>query len=460
MFEDCETMRDKSHILLRRCLWALLFLTFFTVGPGYARQQAAPASSQSPPPQVSQPEKPAPQGYSLTPQLRKKAVAYSHARYALYFLGVAWSLGLYFLLWRTRVGVVFRNWARRISSSLLIQCLIFIPLFLVVVSLAEFPLDYYSGFRLEHRFGLSTQTFPSWLADWGKSFAITAIFMVFLLWILYLIIRHSPRRWWFYFWLVTIPVSLGVIFLQPLVIDPLFFKFTPLEKSRPLLTTRIEQMLDNAGLRVRRSHIYEMDASSKTKTVNAYVTGIGPSKRLVVWDNTLTKLTPDETLLVVGHETGHYALEHIPKMFGLIELVALGFIFAGFLTVRWLVGKYGALTKLEGEGDLASLPLLFGVLTVVMFLASPVVCAISRHYEHQADQYALEVAHGIVPDPNAVEARSFQILGEEDLADPDPSAFIKFWLYTHPPLDERIRFALSYKPWAEGKPLKLVRPRP
>jgi STE24 endopeptidase len=99
------------------------------------------------------------------------------------------------------------------------------------------------------------------------------------------------------------------------------------------------------------------------------------------------------------------------------------------------------------------------VLTVISFLASPAICAISRHYEHQADQYGLELAYGIVADPNAADARSFQVLGEEDLDDPDPSPFIEFWLYTHPPIEERIRFALSYKPWAEGKPLELVHPR-
>jgi STE24 endopeptidase len=282
--------------------------------------------------------------------------------------------------------------------------------------------------------------------------------MVFLIWVLYLIIRRSPRRWWFYFWLFTIPVTLGVILLQPLVIDPLFFKFTPLEGSRPELTTRIEAMLDRAGLAIPRDRIFEMNASSKTKTVNAYVTGIGASKRLVIWDNTLEKLTPDETLLVVGHETGHYVLEHIPKEFVLIELVSLIFIYLGFVAVRKLAAHWGERTLLEGVGDLASLPLLFLVLTAITFLASPAICAISRHYEHQADQYALEIAHGVVPDPSTADARSFQVLGEEDLSDPDPNPFIKFWLYTHPPLEERIRFALDYKPWAEGKPLELVHP--
>ncbi len=215
-------------------------------------------------------------------------------------------------------------------------------------------------------------------------------------------------------------------------------------------------MLDHAGLSIPPARIFEMDASSKTKTVDAYVSGVGASKRVVVWDTALRTMGPDELLLVLGHETGHYALYHIPKEFALDEAVALLFIFLGFLAANRLVERAGRRTGIEGVGDLASLPLMLVVLTVLVFLSSPIVNGISRHYEHQADQFGLEVAYGIVADPNTAEIHALETLGTEDLADPDPSPFIKFWLYTHPPLADRIRFAASYKPWAEGKPLELV----
>jgi Zn-dependent protease with chaperone function len=457
MASECDNPRRKY---LRRIGAGSLF--FAVLVGGMALSARALPQGQASPQEVTSSvssQKTNPEDYSLPPEIRRKATEYSHTRYLLYFVGFALSFAIYFLAWRGKLGVLFCNWARRASRRHFVQTLIFVPLFLAAVGLLEFPLDYYSGFVVEHRFNLSTQGFASWLADWGKGFAINAAFMVFLIWILYLIIRHSPRRWWFYFWLFTIPVTLAVILLQPLVIDPLFFKFAPLENTRPELTTRIEAMLDRAGLDIPRQRIFEMNASSKTTTVNAYVTGMGGSKRLVIWDNTLQKLTPDETLLVVGHETGHYALQHIPKEFALIELASLVFIYLGFLAVGKLATRWGERMALEGVGDLASLPLLFLMLTVVSFLASPAICAISRHYEHQADQYGLELAYGTVPDPNAADARSFRVLGEEDLSDPDPNALIKFWLYTHPPLEERIRFALSYKPWAEGKPLEFVHPR-
>ena len=176
----------------------------------------------------------------------------------------------------------------------------------------------------------------------------------------------------------------------------------------------------------------------------------------MVWDTTLQKVGPDELLLVLGHETGHYVLHHIPKEFVLDEGVALLFFFLGFLALNRWVERAGPRSGVAGVGDLASFPLALAVLTVLVFLSAPIVNGISRHYEHQADQFGLEVAHGVVPDPNAAEIRALQILGEEDLADPDPSPFIKFWLYTHPPLEDRMRFAASYKPWAQGKPLELL----
>jgi Zn-dependent protease with chaperone function len=443
---------------LGRWLLALGLLAVPWKGPG-AVQQTAPQdrgmpSARTAPGVARQSER-----YVLTPEKRAKAIAYSRARYILHFLGVAISIILYWVLWRGRVAALFRDWARRVSRRHFVQCLIFVPLFFVLIGLLEFPLDYYSGFVLEHRFDLSTQGFGSWLGDWGKSLAVAVVFGVFLVSIFYWVVRCSPRRWWLYFWLVSIPIALVVMLVEPYVIEPLFFKFTPLEKTQPALTIRIEGMLDRASLKIPPSRIFEMDASHKTKIVNAYVSGIGASKRVVVWDTTLKKMTPDETLLVLGHETGHYVLHHIPQELALNELVFLGLSFLGFIALDRIVERQAERTRVEGIGDLASLPIVLLVLTVLVFCASPVISGISRHYEHQADQFGLEVTYGVVPDPNAAEVRALQVLGEENLADPDPNPFIKFWLYSHPPLDERIRFAATYKPWAEGKPLELVHPK-
>lgn len=448
-------------ICLRLAVFLLLALVClegaaWSAGPPQAAKSPTLQAEPSTAPRAESPS--VPQGYELSPQKRAQAEAYSRTQYALYFSGVALVLLIYFLVWRAKIALAFRNWARRISPRHFVQCLVFVPLFFLSVRLLLFPFDYYADFVVEHRFGLMSQGFGSWMADWGKGLALFILVATLMVWIFYAVVRRSPRRWWFYFWAVTVPITLFLMFIEPFVVEPLFYKFTPLDTTQPALVTRIETMLHRAGLQIPRSRILEMNASSKTNTLNAYVSGLGASKRVVVWDTTLKKMTDDETLLVLGHETGHYVLHHILKEFVLIELVALAMIALGFVGVRWLIRRWGSRTGVEGEGDLASLPLMLLVLTALTFLSSPLVNGISRHYEHQADQFALEVTYGVVPNPNASEARAFQILGEQDLADPDPSPFIVFWLYSHPPLGRRIRFALDYKPWTQGKPLKFVHP--
>jgi Zn-dependent protease with chaperone function len=394
--------------------------------------------------------------YVLTPERRAKAIAYSRAQYLLYFAGIALSLAVYAFLWRFGFAAVLREWVRRRSARRFIQCVLFAPLFLAAVQILQFPLDYYWGFTLEHRYDLSTQGFGSWIADWAKELGLTAVAGIILVWVFYWLVRRSPRRWWLYFWFASIPISLAFILIEPYVVEPLFYRFTPLENTQPALTDRIEKMLARGGLDIPRSRIYEMNASAKTRIVNAYVSGLGASKRVVVWDTTLEKLNSDQTLLVLGHEAGHYVLHHIPKEFALDETFFLVLFYVGFVVINGIVERVGVRTGVEGVGDLASLPIVLLVLTALAFVASPAINGISRYYEHQADQFGLEVAYGIVADPNTADVQSFQISGGEDLEDPDPNPFIRFWLYTHPPLEERIRFAATYKPWAEGKPLEFV----
>jgi Zn-dependent protease with chaperone function len=450
---------------IARILLAASWLVIVDGGVGYGQVVKSPSPSPPAAPSVPHPSQAQrasplpPATYTLTPERRAQAIAYSRALYILYFVGALISIGIYLFLWRARISVLFRDWAVKTSRRLFIQCLIVVPLTVAATALLKFPLHYYASFVLEHRFGLATQGFASWLADWGKSLAIEAALGVIVVWVFYFVVRRSPGRWWFLFWLASIPLVLGFILIEPYAIDPWFYKFTPLENSQPVLTGRIEAMLEHARLAVPPARIFEMNASSRTNAVDAYVTGVGASKRVVVWDTTLKTMGSDELLLVLGHEIGHYVLHHIPKEFGLDEAVALIFFFLGFFAVNRLVNRAGPCVGIEGVGDLASLPLVLAVLIGLAFLSDPIMSGISRYYEHQADQFGLEVAYGVVPDPNTAEVHALQILGEQDLADPDPSPFIKFWLYTHPPLADRIRFAATYKPWSEGKPLRLLQPK-
>jgi Zn-dependent protease with chaperone function len=285
------------------------------------------------------------------------------------------------------------------------------------------------------------------------------LFALILALILFAVMRRSPRRWWLYFWFAALPILLGIIFIDPLVIDPLFHKFEPLDKEHPQLVDAIQKLTRNAGVSIPRERIFLMRASEKTNRSNAYVTGLGVSKRVVVWDTLLQRTSNDEALFIIGHELGHYVLGHVWKgfLFGAAGLlVTLYLIFRG---LHWMLGRWGRDWQLYGLEDWASLAAFLLLLQVFMFFASPAVNGVSRMEEHAADVYGLEVIHGIVPNSEEVAAHAFQILGEADLDDPNPSAFITFWLYSHPPLAERLVFAHSYDPWSRGEPPKYVKAR-
>jgi Zn-dependent protease with chaperone function len=283
------------------------------------------------------------------------------------------------------------------------------------------------------------------------------VLAIFLVWILFVILRGSPRRWWFYFWLASLPILIFLMFISPFVLEPLFFEFKPMAETQPALAAEIEQLVQHGGLTIPQSRIYEMTASAKLQSVNAYVSGIGASKRVVVWDTTIARMTPPEILFVVGHEMGHYVLHHIPKGIAFLAGVLLVFFFLGDRGLRALLAWRGARWSIRAPGDWASLPILFLLLSVFSFLFTPIDNAVSRHFEHQADQFGLEVTHGIVPDAPEAAARAFEILGEVDLEDPKPSWIDKIWFDDHPPIDERIRFARSYDPWTKGQAPRFVK---
>jgi Zn-dependent protease with chaperone function len=257
------------------------------------------------------------------------------------------------------------------------------------------------------------------------------------------VIRRSPRRWWLYFWLATLPIIAAVMYLEPMIIEPMFYRFQPLGVQHPALVDQLERLVARAGLSIPPSRMFEMKASEKLNSLNAYVSGFGGSKRVVVWDTTLQKLTAPETLFVFGHEMGHYVLNHIRNSLLLLALALLALLWAGSHVVRRLV---------PDVGDWTSLPVMLLMVAIVSAIAEPVVNTYSRWQEHQADIYGLEVTHGMVPDSAAVAAHSFQVMGEIGLDEPNPNRFIEFWLFTHPSTSSRLAFAQSYNPWPGGNP--------
>jgi Zn-dependent protease with chaperone function len=394
------------------------------------------------------------QGYTLPPGQEARAIAYARARHELYFLDVAYGVLLLVLLLQLRVAPAFRDLAARASGGSFVQTLVFAPLILLTINILSLPAAIWNH-RLTLKYQLSIQGWGSWMGDWAKGQVLSVIIGVLVIWILYAAIRESPRRWWLYFWLVAIPLIILGAVAEPLV-EPWFYKFEPLANSQPQLAARIESMTSRAGVRIPESQIFEMNASTKLKALNAYVSGLGRTKRVVVWDTTIQRMTEDEVLSVVGHEMGHFVLGHVLDGILFSCGVLLVFLYSAFRLLHWMLARWGETWAIRGVDDLASLPVLLLLLSVFGFLFTPITNAYSRHLEHQADQYGLEVIHGMVPDAPVVAAHAFQVLGEVDLEEPNPSTAVKFWFYNHPPLDERMRFAQTYDPWSQGRAPKFV----
>lgn len=387
--------------------------------------------------------------YTLPPDLYRKARHLAQISFWGQIVLFLYSIVVLFVILKWRLASKYRAWVEKAASNRFLQAAIFSPLILLTIAILESPGDIGEHW-VSRKFGLSVQGWGSWSWDWTKSQIISVIMGIIVIWILFATIRKSPRRWWLWFWIASLPLIVLGMFIEPLVIDPLFHKFAPLAEKDPALTASLEQMVERAGENIPPQRMFWMGASEKSTELNAYVTGIGASKRIVVWDTTISKMNTPQIVFVAGHETGHYVLYHIPKQLALNAAIFLALFYLGYLSIGWVLARWGISWEIHGVGDWAAFPALLLLLTIFSFAANPLTNAISRHYEHQADQYGLEVTHGLTPDSGEVAAQAFQILGEVDLADPAPNPVDVFLFYDHPPIPARIRYSLTYDPWANG----------
>jgi Zn-dependent protease with chaperone function len=387
------------------------------------------------------------QAYTLPPDKLARAIVLSRVRNILDIAGALWGMVFLWLLLAFRAWNSIEKWAQGISSRRWVQGLVFFAAYIGLTVLAGAVIDAI-GNHYERAYGISVQGWGSWLGDQGKLLGLGLVFGVPVLLLFNWIVRRW-RRYWLGIWVVTLPLLVFFLVILPLLV-PLFYRQEPLQKNHAALVTKIEVLVGRTGIDIPPDRMYLIKASEKSTGINAFVAGLGPTKRYVMWDTATDQLPDDEVLFVFGHESGHYVLHHIPKEFAgdAAGLLFLYWACAGF--AAWLVRRYGARW---GAVDLASrtgfVVLLFTV-SIAGFLTEPVGSAFSRYFEHQADVYGQEAIHGIVADPQKTAVAAFNKLGESWLEDPNPNPLIEFWLYDHPSTQYRAEFAAHYDPWVNG----------
>jgi Zn-dependent protease with chaperone function len=388
--------------------------------------------------------------YTLPPAKLAKAIALDRTRIVLTVAASVWWLLQLWLLLGTGGVARMRDFAAGLAKSRWLQCYVFLGCLLLAVALLNLPLGIY-GHWVALRDGLSVQGWSSWLGDRGKLLGLEWGGLGPMAMLMFWIIRKAPTRWWFWFWIPAAACVVAGVFTAPYVLDPLFNKFEPLAQSDPALVQQLEQVAARGGISIPPERMLLMKASAKSTELNAYVTGFGASKRVVVWDTTVAAATPDEIAILFAHEMGHYALGHVALGTAMTCVALLPFFWLGYHGVNALLRRYGAAWRIPSQQDWGALAILVLVLSTLATIAQPFTNGVSRSIEHNADVYGQEAVHGIVADPQATGRRSFQELGEASLDDPTPHPWFEFWFDTHPPIQFRAAFAEAYDPWAAGE---------
>jgi Zn-dependent protease with chaperone function len=419
----------------------LLIITFSLILTSIASAQQPSATPDAQQPAAStQASAPVP-----VPEPSEKALSYYRSGIAIWAFNILWGLLIPVCFLFTGFSARIRDWARRIGRWWFFVIGVYFAIFLIINFVIDLPLAYYQDYARQHAYDLSNQTFGKWFGDEIKGLMIGVIAGFLFLWVPYLLLKKSPRRWWLYTGLLAIPFLFLVILIQPVWIDPLFNKFGPMKNKE--LETKILSLAERAG--IEGSRVYEVEKSEDTKALNAYVTGFGNTKRIVLWDTIIAKLDEDELLFVMGHEMGHYVLGHVWKTILFFSLLIMVTLYAIHRTAGWLIKKYQHRFGFTELSDIASLPLIILLFSFYFLIVTPIALAFSRHNEHESDRFGLEITRN-----NRAAATAFVKLQEENLGVPRPHILLKLWRASHPPLGERIDFCNEYRPWEKGEPLK------
>lgn len=364
-----------------------------------------------------------------------KSTRYQRLQRRVSIASLAWSTSLLALLAWTGGAVWLRDLLQALvgASRPSLLVVLYVAVLVVLHELGAFVIGFYGGFVLERRYGLSTQTARHWLTDQLKAVVVTFVLGALFAVLIYATIRLSATWWWLLSGALFALIFAVMANLAPVLLLPLFYSIRPLANDE--LRTRLLALAERAGARVLGA--YEWGLGDKSRKANAALTGLGATRRILVSDTMLASYSDDEIEVVLAHELAHHVHGDIWK--GL--LLESGLTLAGFLAAAQALTLIGPRLGIMAPADVAGLPLLVLAAGAVSLVMLPVAHALSREHERQADRFALE----LTGNPSAF-ITAMRRLGQQNLAEDQPSKLVEWLFYSHPPLSERINAAQLFKP--------------
>lgn len=371
---------------------------------------------------------------ALDPERQQQAKQYARIRRRLWLVSTAFSAA-YALAWLiTGWSVSLRAWLTTIFLNPWFIVAGFIAIFGGIYALLTFPLDFYSGFVLPHRFDQSNQTFRDWIIDQLKGLAVGAPIGLLLLELLYLALRATGDLWWLWAAGGMLVFSVLLSNLAPVLIMPIFNKFVPLDEEHADLSDRLLKLAERANTRVRG--VYKFDMSRRTKSANAALTGIGNTRRIVLGDTLIDEFSNDEIETVLAHELGHHVHNDLPLLIAFGTLTTTIGLYLAALALNQAISFFG----FSGPADVAALPALGLVLGAYGLVTMPLENAFSRWRENLADDYALQATGKA-----EAFASAFTRLANQNLGEVNPEDWVVLLFYSHPPLGQRIEKANNWQ---------------
>ncbi|MBI5095499.1 MAG: M48 family metallopeptidase [Candidatus Hydrogenedentes bacterium] len=431
-----------SRSLHRLALASAFFagLALFLLATPIAQAQSTTSTPSTTSTQSTDPDAPVP-----VPEPSPLALQYHHSNNYIWLFFQFWGIFLPGIFVFTGLSAKVRDFAQRLGRRWFFVVGIYCVLVLSLQFIVMLPFAYYIGFVRQHAYGLSNQTLFKWASDYVISLGVSCVGGFLLLWIPYGLGKLSPRRWWLYTALLAAPFICFQMLIWPVWIDPLYNSFGAMKDKQ--LESDILALAQRAGIEGGR--VYEVKKSVDTKAVNAYVTGFGATKRIVLWDTAIQKLTRDELLVVMAHEMGHYVLGHVVKMICFSTVLLFFFLYLVHRLGEYLVAHFGRRLKFQQLSDVASLPLIVMLAAALSLVFEPAALAYSRFIEHEADQFGVEITRS-----NRAAATAFVKIQQENLGVPRHGLLYTIWRSSHPSIGDRIDFFNGYKPWKTGAALR------